>query len=50
MTGQPDIPITRNGLEEVRRELQQLTTVRRPEIVGKIKAAREHGDLSEKGD
>src|SRR5207249_1696155 len=47
MTGPPDIPITRNGLEEVRRELQELTTVRRPEIVAKIKAAREHGDLSE---
>ena len=47
MTGQPEIPITRNGLEDVKRELEQLTTVRRPEIVAKIKAAREHGDLSE---
>jgi transcription elongation factor GreA len=47
MTGQPDIPITRGGLEEIKRELEQLTSVRRPEIVSKIKAAREHGDLSE---
>jgi len=47
MTGQPDIPITRNGLEDVKRELAELTEVRRPEIVAKIKAAREHGDLSE---
>jgi transcription elongation factor GreA len=47
MTGPPDIPITRNGLEDVKRELEQLTHVRRPEIVSKIKAAREHGDLSE---
>src|SRR5437016_11134486 len=47
MTGQPDIPITRNGLEDVKRQLEELTNVRRPEIVSKIKAAREHGDLSE---
>ncbi|MBO0685069.1 MAG: transcription elongation factor GreA [Actinobacteria bacterium] len=47
MTGQPDIPITSSGLEEVKRELDELVNVRRPEIVAKIKAAREHGDLSE---
>jgi transcription elongation factor GreA len=47
MTGQPEIPITRNGLEEVRRELEELVSLRRPEIVARIKAAREHGDLSE---
>jgi transcription elongation factor GreA len=47
MTGQPEVPITRNGLEEVRRQLDELVNVRRPEIVAKIKAAREHGDLSE---
>lgn len=47
MTGQPDIPITSSGLEEVKRELEELIKVRRPEIVAKIKAAREHGDLSE---
>src|SRR5258708_18344659 len=42
-----DVHITPEGLEAVRRELNQLTTVRRPEIVSKIKAARELGDLSE---
>ena len=47
MTRQPEVPITRNGLEEVKRELDELVSVRRPEIVAKIKAAREHGDLSE---
>ena len=31
----------------VRAELNELTTVRRPYIVEKIKSAREHGDLSE---
>lgn len=47
MTPQPDVPITREGLAEVQRELEQLTQVKRPEIVARIKAAREHGDLSE---
>jgi transcription elongation factor GreA len=41
------VPITAEGLAEVKRELAQLTGERRPYIVGKIKAAREHGDLSE---
>ena len=43
----PEIPITAEGLAEVKRELDDLVTKRRPEIVSKIKAAREHGDLSE---
>lgn len=43
----PEIPITAEGLADVKRELDDLVTKRRPEIVGKIKAAREHGDLSE---
>jgi transcription elongation factor GreA len=34
-------------LEAVRAELKELTAVRRPSIVEKIKAARELGDLSE---
>ena len=42
-----EVPITPEGLEAVRREHDQLTTIKRPEIVGKIKAARELGDLSE---
>ena len=41
------MPITPEGLEAVRKELHELTTVRRPNIVQKIKAARELGDLSE---
>ncbi len=43
----PDVDITPEGLEAVRTELAQLTTVRRPYIVEKIKSARELGDLSE---
>ncbi|MDQ6773045.1 MAG: transcription elongation factor GreA [Candidatus Dormibacteraeota bacterium] len=42
-----DVPITAEGLAVLRRELDHLIQVRRPEIVARIKAAREHGDLSE---
>jgi transcription elongation factor GreA len=42
-----DVHITPEGLEAVKSELHELTTVRRPAIVAKIKAAREFGDLSE---
>jgi transcription elongation factor GreA len=42
-----DVHITPEGLEAVRKEHEELTTVRRPAIVAKIKAARELGDLSE---
>ncbi len=42
-----EVPITPEGLEEVKRELDDLVKHRRPEIVAKIKAARELGDLSE---
>ena len=47
MTQPQDVPITAEGLAQVTRELEQLVGVRRPEIIAKIKAAREHGDLSE---
>src|SRR5258706_7567948 len=42
-----DVHITPEGLEAVKAELLELTTVKRPAIVAKIKAAREFGDLSE---
>jgi transcription elongation factor GreA len=42
-----DVHITPEGLEAVRKELDDLVTVRRPAVVAKIKAAREFGDLSE---
>ena len=42
-----DVHITPEGLEAVKGELHELTSVRRPNIVAKIKAAREFGDLSE---
>ncbi len=44
---QQEVLITPEGLAEVKRELEELINEKRPYIVAKIKAAREHGDLSE---
>jgi transcription elongation factor GreA len=41
------IPITEEGLERLKAELDQLVTVRRPAIIKAIAAAREEGDLRE---
>lgn len=41
------IPITKEGLERLQAELDALVTVRRPEIIKAIAAAREEGDLRE---
>ena len=41
------IPITKTGYEALRRELEHLKTVERPENIRAIEEARAHGDLSE---
>jgi transcription elongation factor GreA len=41
------IQISRGALKRVTAELDQLTQVKRREVVARIKAAREHGDLKE---
>ena len=41
------IPMTRNGLEELKGELQRLKSVDRPAIIEAIAEARAQGDLSE---
>lgn len=41
------IPITRNGYENLQKELLQLKTVERPNVIKAIEEARSHGDLSE---
>ncbi|MCR4277455.1 MAG: transcription elongation factor GreA [Candidatus Berkelbacteria bacterium] len=42
-----DILITEEGLEKLKEELTELMTVRRPEVINRIKGAKELGDLSE---
>ena len=42
--------LTADGLANLRAELEELTTRRRPEVISRIKAARELGDLSENAD
>ena len=41
------VPMTRDAYGRTEVELDQLTRLRRPEVVARIKAAREHGDLKE---
>ncbi|HMW18006.1 MAG TPA: transcription elongation factor GreA [Accumulibacter sp.] len=41
------IPLTLNGAEKLRAELQYLKTVERPRAIAAIAEARSHGDLSE---
>lgn len=41
------IPLTVNGAERLRSELQRLKSVDRPSVVAAIAEARSHGDLSE---
>ncbi len=39
--------ISRDGLDRLRTELEEMLSVRRPEIAQRIHDAKEHGDLSE---
>ena len=41
------VPFTKNGLEDLKNELNDLKKIQRPEIIKAISTAREHGDLSE---
>jgi transcription elongation factor GreA len=41
------IPITKQGFETLKKELERLKTVERPENIKAIEVARAHGDLSE---
>ena len=40
-------PITVEGLEKLKLELNQLKNIKRPQIVAAIAEARSHGDLKE---
>lgn len=41
------VPVTREGLERLKAELEELKNVRRPEIAAIVAEARSHGDLRE---
>ncbi len=41
------IPITSQGLEKIKKELEELTKIKRPKIILAIAEARSHGDLKE---
>src|ERR1041385_197968 len=41
------IYLTKDGLEELKREYDELTKVKRPEVLERVSAARNMGDLSE---
>jgi transcription elongation factor GreA len=41
------VPITREGLERLKRELQNILTTERPRNIKAIEEARSHGDLNE---
>lgn len=47
MVTERQVPVTREGLERLRAELQQLKVVRRPAIAAALAEARSHGDLRE---
>ncbi len=42
--------LTRVGYDEVRRELDEIVTVKRPQVVDRIREARQSGDLTENSD
>lgn len=42
--------LTREGYEEIQRELNEIITVKRPEVIDRIRESRHYGDLSENFD
>ena len=48
--GGPAATLTAEGAERLRAELAELTGVRRPEVIARIRAAKELGDLKENAD
>ena len=47
MAHQDRVPVTREGLERLRAELEELRTVKMPQITEAVAEARSHGDLRE---
>ena len=47
MSEQKELFLTQEGLDELRKELDELILVKRPEVINALKDARAQGDLSE---
>ena len=47
MSKEKELFLTQEGLDEIKKELDELIQVRRPEIINALKDARAQGDLSE---
>ncbi len=47
MSDQKELYLTQEGLDEIKKELDELIQVKRPEIISALKDARSQGDLSE---
>ena len=47
MSKEKELYLTEEGLEEIKKELEELINVRRPEVITALKDARAQGDLSE---
>ena len=47
MSEQKKLYLTQEGLEEIKKELDELKLVKRPEVINALKDARAQGDLSE---
>lgn len=45
-----ELLLTKEGLEKLQKELEDLKNVRRPAVIARIQAAKELGDLSENAD
>lgn len=47
MSKEKELYVTEEGLEEIKKELDELKLVKRPEVISALKDARAQGDLSE---
>ena len=47
MSKEKELYLTEEGLEEIKKELEELKLVKRPEVINDLKDARAQGDLSE---
>lgn len=47
INGKPPVELTQDGFGELQTELEELKSVKLPQVIERVTAAREHGDLSE---